>query len=260
VKSLFRDVDDSLIPAAVRPMKELMEDQIGLAGDLVPVADADAVASQIKSGKAQFGVFQGVEFAWIHAAFPTLKPLIIAVNRRPFLRAHLVVRANGKIAAPADLKGKVVGLPRKSRLHCVLFLERRCCPEKETPDKFFSKVSAPSSAEDALDEVVDDEAQGAVVDEAAFEDYQKNKPGRASKLKSLDQSESFPCVVVVYQQGDPSYKTLATLRDGLVAAKDSIKAEPLLRKNHITGYEITPSDYEKQLAEIAKAYPAPGGK
>ena len=99
VKTLFRDVPEVLIPIGLRPMKELMDGQTGVNGDLIPSGDADSLARQLKADEVQFGVFHGVEFAWVHQKYPTLKPLVIAVNGHPFLRAHLVVRADSKIGA-----------------------------------------------------------------------------------------------------------------------------------------------------------------
>ena len=86
VKTLFRGVPDALIPIGLRPLKELMLGQTGVNGDLIPSGDADSLARQLKANEVQFAVFHGVEFAWVHQNYPTLKPLLIAVNGHPFLR------------------------------------------------------------------------------------------------------------------------------------------------------------------------------
>ncbi len=175
VKTLFRDVPDLLIPIGLRPMKALMESQTGVGGDLLPVGDYENLANQLKEDEVQLGVFHGVEFAWVHQNYPTLKPLVIAVNGAPYLRAHLVVRADSEIASGVNLKGKIVELPRMSSEHCLLFLERRCCPSGDNPEKFFAKVIRSNNPADALDDVVDDEAQGVVVDEVVYEAYRKRQ-------------------------------------------------------------------------------------
>ena len=255
VKTLFRDVPEALIPIGLRPMKELMLGQTGVNGDLIPLGDADSLARQLKAGEVQLAVFHGVEFAWVHQNYPTLKPLVIAVNEHPFLRAHLVVRTDSKMVGGADLKGKVVNLARNQD-HCRLFLERRCCPTGENAAAFFSAEPVQWCAEDALDNVLDDADQAAVVDETTLEAYRKSKPGCAAKLKTISQSETFPCGVIAYQPGALSDATLTTFRDGLIAAKNSTKAQKLLKSNHLTGFEAVPSDYEQMLLDIAKAYPA----
>ncbi len=257
VKTLFRDVPEILIPIGLRPMKELMVSQTGVNGDLIPSGDPEQLARQIKDDELQFGVFHGVEFAWVRQHYPMLKPLVIAVNGRPYLHAELIVRADRKIAAPGDLKGKAVALPRMSHEHCRLFLERRCCPPGQKPESYFGQFSTLCNVEDALDDIVDDNIQAAVVDEAAFEAYQKNKPGRAARLKVLQQSEPFPCAVFAYRPGAPGVtdQVLESFRDGLIGAKDSPKAQSLLRANHITGFEAVPTDYDQELIDINKAYP-----
>jgi ABC-type phosphate/phosphonate transport system substrate-binding protein len=257
VKTLFRDVPPLLVPIGLRPMKALMESQTGVGGELVPSGDYDKLASQLKDDDVQLGVFHGVEFAWAHEKYPTLKPLVIIVNGPAYLRAHLVVRADSKIAGGANLKGKIVELPRMSSEHCRLFLERRCCPTGELPEKFFAQVIGSNNPADALDDVVDDDAQGVVVDEVVYEAYQKSKPGRAAKLKTVQQSEAFPCAVMAYQPGVLSDRILDAFRDGLIAAKENPKAQTLLKANRVTGFEAVPSGYEKSLHDIAKAYPAP---
>jgi ABC-type phosphate/phosphonate transport system substrate-binding protein len=260
VKTLFRDVPELLIPIGLRPMKALMESQTGIGGDLIPAGDYENLARQLKDDDVQLGVFHGVEFAWVRQNYPTLKPLVIAVNGPAYLRAHLVVRADSKIANGVNLKGKIVELPRMSSEHCRLFLERRCCPSGELPEKYFAKVIGSSNAVDALDDVVDDDAQGVVVDEVVYEAYRKSKPGRAAKLKTVQQSEPFPCAVIAYQPGVLGDRILDAFRDGLIAAKENPKAQTLLKANRVTGFEAIPTDYEKSLLEIAKAYPPPTAK
>jgi ABC-type phosphate/phosphonate transport system substrate-binding protein len=260
VKTLFRDVPALLIPIGLRPMKALMESQTGVGGDLMPSGDYDKLARQLKDDEVQLGVFHGVEFAWAHEKYPTLKPLVIIVNGPAYLRAHLVVRADSKIASGANLKGKIVELPRMSSEHCRQFLEHRCCPTGELPEKFFAQVIGSSNAADALDDVVDDDAQGVVVDEVVYEAYQKSKPGRAAKLKTVQQSEAFPCAVMAYQPGVLSDRILDAFRDGLIAAKENPKAQTLLKANRVTGFEAVPSGYEKSLRDIAKAYPPPSAE
>ena len=58
-----------------------------------------------------------------------------------------------------------------------------------------------------------------------LEAYRKNKPGRAAKLKTVQQSEPFPCAVIAYQPGVFSDSVLNAFRDGLIGAKDNPKAQ-----------------------------------
>src|SRR5262249_11857952 len=146
------------------------------------------LAGRLKDDKVELGIFHGVEFAWARQKEPSLKALLVAVNQRRDARAELVVRKDAGYSGPEDLKGQAVALPRFSHEHCRLFLRRRCAPPDATPEKYFSQVTAPVTDEDALDDVVDGAVQAAVVDAVFLEAYQKDKPGRAAKLKTLLES------------------------------------------------------------------------
>ena len=106
-----------------------------------------------------------------------------------------------------------------------------------------------------MDGVVNEDVSAAVVDETSLEAYRKSKPGCAAKLKTLRQSELFPCAVIAYQPGGLNESTLQAFHDGLMNAKDSPKAQTLLKANHLTAFEAVPSDYEQMLLDIGKAYP-----
>jgi ABC-type phosphate/phosphonate transport system substrate-binding protein len=258
VSSVFRDTPEPIMQIAMRPFKSLLEDQTGVTGEIIAGGEPDALGQQLKDDKVQLGVFHGVEFAWARQKQPALKPLLIAVNQYHDLHALLVVRKAAKAAGCDDLKGQAVALPRLSREHCILFLERRCTPAGSTPEKNFSKVTTPSTAEDALDDVVDDEVQAAVIDAVDFEAYQKNKPGRAAKLRTLLKSEAFPCAVIAYNPGVLPDSLLQRFREGMVDAKNNEKGQVLLKLCRISGFEDVPADYDELLTEIAKSYPPPG--
>src|SRR5262249_53934916 len=156
----------------------------------------------------------GFEFAWARQKNPELRPLVIAVCQHRQLHAHLVVQKDSPIAGWADLKGKVLALPRLTREHCHLYLERHCPGAPGDPRKLFSQVSPPPSPEDALADVVDGTAQATIVDRIALDEYQQRKPARANRLRVLQQSEPFPAAVVAFQPGSLDEAALRRFRDG----------------------------------------------
>ena len=87
VRTLFRDTSESLMQVIMRPFKSLLETQTGMNGRLISGGDAHNLGQRLKQGEVHFGIFHGVEFAWAKAKFPELKPLLIAVNKQPYLRA-----------------------------------------------------------------------------------------------------------------------------------------------------------------------------
>ena len=255
VRSLFREAPSSMIGLLSRPLKALMESQTGLTGELILAGDYADLGARLKDGKAQLGVFHGFEFAWARRQNPALKPLVIAVSQHRMLHAHLVVRKDGAANTCADLKGKMVALPRMSREHCHLYLERRCPGNGTEPASFFSQITHPSCADDALGDVVDGLTHAAVVDRMALDDYQQNRPARANQLRVLHQSEPFPAAVVAYQEGALDEATLRRFREGMVAADRTERGKRLLKMCRITRFEEVPADYDRLLEDIARAYP-----
>jgi ABC-type phosphate/phosphonate transport system substrate-binding protein len=255
--SLFHDAPDSLVKVLARPMLSLMETQTGLTGQLMPSAAADDLAKQLQDNRTHLAVFHGFEFAWARIKYPELKPLIVVVSQQPVLSALLVVKAKCEATCPADLKGQVLALPRVSREHCRLFLERTCCDGKP-PRSFFGKITTPSDAEDALDDVIDEQAQAAIVESLALENYRKKKaPKRAAQLKVLVKSEAFPAGVIAYHEGGLPAETLRSFRDGMIKAHESARGKELLNMCRINCFAAVPDDYDQQLTNIAKVYPPP---
>lgn len=258
IRSLFRDTSEPLMQVIMRPLKSLMEMQTGVSGQLVAAGEADNLAQRLKSGDCHLGIFHGFEFAWARQAIPELKPLLIAVPKEQrFLRAHLVVRAEGSIKSVADLKGQVIALPYMSREHCRLFLERRCMPTDSCPTKFVSRVAIPRDGTDAIDDVISGAAAAAVIDDGDLESYRKLYPEYFVKVKVLQQSEAFPCAVIAYYPGKLSASLLDRFRTGMMAAKDTRQGQQLMQMCRITSFEEVPQDFDKALEDITKAYPPP---
>lgn len=257
VSSLFRDTSEPLMQVIMRPFKSLLESQTGMRGRLIAGGDAEHLGQRLKEGEVHVGIFHGVEFAWAQAKFPRLKPLVLAVNKQPFLRAHLIVRSDSNVKSVDDLKGRVIGLPNLSREHCWLFLERRCTPANQTPDRFYSRISRPRDACYAIDDVIDGTLQATIIDDADLSAYRKQYPEFCNKVKSLIQSESFPCAVIAYYPGTLNENLLEQFRSGMLAAKDSRPGRQMMQLCRITSFEPVPEDFDKMLEDIAKAYPPP---
>jgi len=257
ISSLFRDTSEPLMQVIMRPFKSLLETQTGMSGQLVSGGDAQHLGQRLKAGEIHLGVFHGVEFAWAKEKIPQLKPLVIAVHQQRFLRAHLVVRADGKIASVADLKGQVMAVPHLSREHCWMYLERRCVPAETTPAKFFSRIATPRDANYAIDDVIDGAAQAAVIDDADLAAYRKQYPDYFAKVKVLQQSEAFPCAVIAYYPGSLSEELAERFRSGMLAAKSTRQGRAMMQMCRITSFEEIPDGFERMLTNIAKAYPAP---
>jgi ABC-type phosphate/phosphonate transport system substrate-binding protein len=258
--TLFRDTPDALVQTMMRPFKSLMEAQTGLSGDLVPGVKPDELGRQLKDDKVQLAVFNGIEFAWARQKTPELVPLMLAVNREKYLRGYVVVRDDSAAARLADLKGKSLAVPRRTREHCHVYLERRCSAIGKEPKDFFAKVTAPVNMEVAVDAVVNGEVDAVLIDGCFLAWYEERKPARFAKLKVIEKSEEFPAAIVAYCAHALDEATLRRFREGMLSAKDNPRGVQLMTLCQMTSFEPVPDDYDKLLKDIAKAYPPPEKK
>ena len=254
IGSLFRDTPQTTVMAMMQPLGTIMESQTGVRGELVPGGDAESLGKQLAEGKLQLAVFHGIEYAWAKQKHPELRALVIAVNQTRYLRAHVVVRSDSKIASLADLRDKTLALPNQTREHCHVFLHRHCPDAKPS---FFSKITNPPNTEEALDDIIDGTVEATVIDGVSLDCFKRRKPGRAAKLRIVHTSELFPAAVVAYRPGVLDEGTLRRFHDGMVNTSRTIIGRQMLTLWKLTGFEDVPQDYDRGLADIAKAYPPP---
>jgi len=257
VGTLFRDTPQPLVLALMRPFGSMMESQTGMAGKIIPGGDALRLARQLDNNKLQLLILHGVEFAWAQQRYPQLRPLILAVNQDRHLWAALVVRSDRDAAAVADLKGQTLALPRGSRDHVHLFCQHVCQGCSAKPAQFFSAVTKPLNAEEALDDVVDGNVHAAVVDGLALDCFKRRKPGRFARLKVVVKSDIFPAAVLAYKPGALSEDSLDRFREGLLRANRTATGRQLMTLWKLTAFEPVPDDYQASLDSILKTYPAP---
>jgi ABC-type phosphate/phosphonate transport system substrate-binding protein len=256
VRSLFRDCGHLSITTQLQPIKALLDSQTGLDTQVSVTNDADDLGKQLTEGKAQLGVFYGFEFAWARQKYPELQPLVVTVSPHA-LKAYLVVRNDSDVSCCGDLEGKTCAVSRQIRPYCGLFLDR-CCKEcGQTPQAFFSKITKPASIEQALAAVVEGQIQATVIDGYLLEWYHHRHPADFARLKTIGQSETFPAGVIAYVPGTLDEARLGRFREGLLNAHKSPAGETVLTLCQIKRFDPVPSDYDKQLTAIAKAYPVP---
>jgi len=258
LSSMFRDVKPAMFNALSKPFYALVEAQTGLKSELLMVATPDEMRQQLESGKLQFGVFHGFEFAWMQQKSPALQPLMIAAPVHRPLKAFLVVHATCAAKSFADLQGKTLALPTGTREYSRLFAERACSQAGKPLLEFFGKVTNPANAENALHDVADNkDVQAAVVDGAAMQCFAERNPGRLKKVKVIVTSEVFPESVVAFRQGMVDAAVVTRFSNGMANAHATPLGKQLLSLWAMAGFQPIPAEYKQQLATIAKAYPAP---
>lgn len=255
VQGMFRDVQPALVQALSRPLRELIGRQSGLTGDVQILPDADALAAQMRAGKYEMGVFHGFEFAWVRERHPELVPFVVTVPPGRALRAVVVVRADSKASRLADLADEPVLMPRGSKAHCHLYLERE---RAKLPANCAAPKHKPAvTAEEALDQVVSGDAAAALVDAAALAGYRNLQPGAARHLKVLVQSDRFPPTVLAYNKTTADPRSVELVRKLLLNAHQTPAGKPLMMLWSLQGFEDVPADYDAALKAVRVAYPPP---
>jgi len=255
--SLARDTPEALVQIILEPFASLMEAQTGVPGQMVMGGDARNLSQRPAKQPLSAGRLPGRGIRLAQQECPELKPLMIAINKRRHLEACLVVRSDSLALAWEDLRHKDVALPRHSREHCHLFLQRSCRERGLEMEQFFAHIDRPRGVELGLDDVVRGKVQAAVVDSVGLASYQHEKPGCFERLKTIKISETFPAAVVVYYPGRLSAARLDRFKDGMARANETAVGRQLLAAVRWTGFEPVPADYQKTLTDIRRAYPPP---
>ncbi len=255
---LFQGMPEALVIAAMKPFEALLIAETGMAGDLIPAGDGEVVVQQLMEGKIQIAVMDGIEYAWLKPRFPQLRPLMTVVNGDVYPRACLVSRKVSGFASIADLRGKVIAEVSDDRLHCRLFIDRLAQQAgAANAGEFFSRIVTVTHGESGLDEVVDKQADAAIVPKVAFDAYQRRKPARAAQIEAIQSSEAFPPSVIIYRDGFLDATQLQRFQQGMLNANKSIMGRQLLTLWKLTAFAHVPGDYEDLAARILESYPAP---
>ncbi len=255
VQSMFRDVQPAVIYAVARPFRTLMERQTGLSGDFDICPDCVAMAKKLNDRKLEVGVLHGHEFAWIKSKYPELEPITIAQPQGGVVQAMIVVSADSEIKSPAELEGETLLIPRGSKGHVFVYLDKIRAGLPKTALKTVPKNGL--TPEEALNAVSNGEHAAVIVDAANFSSYAELQPGAAKRLRILAQSERFPPSVLLTRKGALAAATLDKLRDGLTTAHKTATYKPLLMMWNLKGFDSVPGDYNAQLDLCLKNYPMP---
>jgi ABC-type phosphate/phosphonate transport system substrate-binding protein len=236
-------------------LSDIVKEYTGLRSVVLNGLDPFTSARQLENGKWQLGVFPGVQFTWVQKNYPHLKPLMVLINQKTALRAVLVARKGSSIKGFADLKGKEIAI-LEGKLHCRLFADRSV-PDHQHRNTF-AKFFQSTNGHDAIEDVLTGKVKAAIVDTPSLELYKDLYPGRFKRLTILAKSPPFPPSVVVYRDGALRPELLKRFQAGMLKVNQSTKGRVELETFGILRFQAVPKDFQKTLAEIAKAYPPPG--
>jgi ABC-type phosphate/phosphonate transport system substrate-binding protein len=242
---------------ALDALKSFVKTETGFDNEIIQQKNYEELVQKMASGQLHLGVFQGFEFAWAQEENPKLQPLALAVDQFHYRYAYLVVARNSKVTDFAGLQGQTLAIPEVGQRHVRLYVERQALNNGKPLEALFSKIATPQNIEDALDDVVDEKVQVAVVDRVGLKAYERRKPGRFARLRELAHSQAFPPPLVAYYDEVVDPATRKRFQDGLLTANSKEKGQRLLNLFKLTGFELPPKDFGQVLAETRKAYPPP---
>jgi ABC-type phosphate/phosphonate transport system substrate-binding protein len=256
-EAMFKDVPKFLIDTAAKPFQKVMQKEALLDGSMEVAADYKVITERLQNGKLDIAVFHGFEYAWVKDT-PGLVPLVVTKPSCGKVQACLVVHVDCKAKGPEDLKGACVVVPRGSKAHCQMFMDRvRECPKVQAGDCSSAKPVGKLHADEVLDNVVGGTAEAAIVDISMLIAYQANKPGLGAQLKVLAESELLPPAVVVVRKESLTANETKRIRDGLVNCAKTPIGKQFVQFWNLDGFaEVTP-DYTALLDKSRKKYPAP---
>jgi ABC-type phosphate/phosphonate transport system substrate-binding protein len=258
-KSFFNDLHELVIQIATEPFTPLMKKTTGLDGVLSYKEDAFGTAAQLDNNELQFGVFHGHEFAWVQKQYPSLKPLMVVVNKQHDVRAYVIVHKNSSFKTIADLRGKKIEIAEGLKEHCRIFMVRRCTNNAQPELKdYFGSISKSKTTLGAMDQVARGKTDVTVVDTISLAFYKDIKKAVFdNNLRVLEESEAFPAAVIAYKHGALSDATLKQFCAGLSTAHKNAEGKDMMQMWGIEGFESVPASYMNSLADVIKLYPSP---
>jgi ABC-type phosphate/phosphonate transport system substrate-binding protein len=257
VESMFRDIPPKGVEVVLQKFTDLVELQTGFRVQIEVAGDAHALGKMVSAGKYQMGVFNGFEFAWAREKAAGLKPLLIAINRQREVTAHLIVRKDAPYQDITGLQGKVLIQHWRCRAFARLFLERHCLARAQVlPTALFGTINTEiASPEEALDLVVDKEADAAILDGASLELYKKNNPNKFKNIRDLCMPDCFPASVLAYNKDALTEKQVECFEKGMLNANQSAKGKEMMKWCGMTSFESIPENYEAMLKTVMEKYP-----
>jgi ABC-type phosphate/phosphonate transport system substrate-binding protein len=237
--------------AEMQPFADLIEKETKLRGEFILVHGMPAMISDFRDNKMQMAVLHGVEYGWLRDKVKETRPLLVAVQDTLRPKIEILVQKDSPVRMLADLRGKRFAEPKRPQPLSVFYLERAT---HQDIGKFFARESL-NNAEDAIEAVIDGTADFTAIGNVSWDVYQDRKPGRAKRLRVLEESPEFPASVIVYNELESNEENQKKFRDNLVNADKTREGRQTLNLWHISGFQDVPKDYEQEVDAIVKRYP-----
>ncbi len=252
--TMFADFPEATQKDLLRMTASMFQMMASLACACVHVKSPMELAEQLQAGKMDLAVFAGYEFAWVEKQHNKIKPLVLAMTVYENPVAYLVVNKESTISKFSQLAGKKVALPKRSRPHSRLYLEREA-KKVEGSGQTAIQIVRPKNVERGLDDILRGKVAGTVVDRASFANYKLVKPGCHRRLKVVKISPKFPSTLIVYRNGAMTPQQLVDFRAWLLRAHTNRESKSMLDSLRLTQFRPIPKNYPQVLEAIRKTYP-----
>ncbi len=256
-QSMFRDASPEAAVAAVESLVNLLQTRTGIQAKCSLAPDSETLARDLAEGKLHLGIMQGVEYAWLKDRYPRLKPALLACNEQAALRAFLVGGSDNDVQSIKDLRHRPFAMPKCSLNHCYYFLDAAVRRAGHNPKDYFTPASRPANSEDALDAVVDGQTPATVVDGVALETYRERKPGRARRLRVIEESCAYPAPAFIARIDGSDAETIKSFQDGMAQVHRHVLGRQVLTFWRLSRFEPVSDEYAKLLAGVLKVHPEP---
>lgn len=253
ISHLFEGENKDGMVKQMAPFVDSMEKRTGAKSEFIIIDDLTALTKELNEGRVQIAVMPSLDYGWARADLPDVKPLIVAAVDGGKLKTTVLVAQKSAASRLEELKGKLLAWPKRTPHYVKFFLAREL---GEEPDKAF-KPKEYRSVDEALDAVIDGEAEAAAINGSAAKIYQEQRPGRYKRLKVVAESVDFPPPVVVYQTKGANEDKIKRFSDGMLTANQNTEGQQTLTLWRLKGFEKLPADYDQQLEAILKKYPKP---
>lgn len=253
LESVFSGQSRDKVVEQIKPFADIVQKDTGTKAifDVMTLAQAEA---EFKMGKIQLVILTGLEYAWIHAQDKNAQALLVASIDPGATRTVFIVKQDDTAKDLKELEGSTMAVPER-----VAYLSRFYANKVtgQPLEKAFKLVKS-ENVDDTIEAVLDGKARGAMVTAAGMDVFKERKPGRAKKLKVINESPDFPPATVMYHTSNSDKDGLEKFKKALLNANDKPEGSRVLTLFKLKGFEVLPEGFEKQVTEIGKAFPRTG--
>jgi len=218
---------------------------------------ASQLAKRLQHQEIHLAIMTGIEFGWNRTEYPELLPLVIAYVTDIRVKACLLAPADSKAKDIIDLKGQSCIFPQRLQHHPFVYLHQEIVEAGGVPKGFFDRTPGASDTDDGIEKVLAKEAPAILVDADSWNVFQERKPGRARKIKVLDQSNAFPTTAILYHPAKWKEKDIAVHKRALCTAHERPFSRQILNFCGIKEFVPYTTDYQNVVNTIVREIPQP---